>query len=396
MSASVEDKVALAVPFDAGKLDHLLQERDIDVLLVTSKHNLSYMLGGYRFFFFDAMDAIGTSRYLPVLVYFRGRPETTSYVANVMEAYEKELGRFWLHNVYTTTWTTLDAMGEVIDLIGKFCGAPRKIGIESAFLPADAYKMLEARFGAAAIVDALVPLERLRARKSQDELHLLREASERVVASMLAVINAHGPGTTKRQLADAMRREEIERGLNFEYCLVTTGTNRNRAPSEQQWHEGEIASLDSGGNYRGYIGDLCRMAVLGEPDQELQDLLGEIDEIQQAARKPIRPGALGSDIFAAAEPLRAKSKNRQHMSFVAHGMGLITHEAPRLTSKGPVPYHGVDAGLPLEEGMVISIETTLSHPVRGFIKLEDTLAVTGIGWEAYGDTGRGWNRGNSG
>ncbi|HYM99763.1 MAG TPA: aminopeptidase P family N-terminal domain-containing protein, partial [Aestuariivirgaceae bacterium] len=195
MSASVEDKVALAVPFDAGKLDHLLQERDIDVLLVTSKHNLSYMLGGYRFFFFDAMDAIGTSRYLPVLVYFRGRPETTSYVANVMEAYEKELGRFWLHNVYTTTWTTLDAMGEVIDLIGKFCGAPRKIGIESAFLPADAYKMLEARFGAAAIVDALVPLERLRARKSQDELHLLREASERVVASMLAVINAHGPGT---------------------------------------------------------------------------------------------------------------------------------------------------------------------------------------------------------
>ena len=32
--------------------------------------------------------------------------------------------------------------------------------------------------------------------------------------------------------------------------------------------------------------------------------------------------------------------------------------------------------------MVISIETTLPHPRRGFIKLEDTVAVTDDGWEA--------------
>ena len=42
-------------------------------------------------------------------------------------------------------------------------------------------------------------------------------------------------------------------------------------------------SLDSGGNYHGYIGDLCRMAILGEPDAELEDLLGEIETIQRAA-----------------------------------------------------------------------------------------------------------------
>jgi Xaa-Pro aminopeptidase len=83
------------------------------------------------------------------------------------------------------------------------------------------------------------------------------------------------------------------------------------------------------------------------------------------------------------------------MSFVAHGMGLITHEAPRLTSSGPVPYSGVDADQPLEAGMVLSIETTILHPRRGFIKLEDTIAVTENGYEAFGDQGRGWNRGRS-
>jgi Xaa-Pro aminopeptidase len=41
--------------------------------------------------------------------------------------------------------------------------------------------------------------------------------------------------------------------------------------------------------------------------------------------------------------------------------------------------------------MVISIETTMKHPKRGFVKLEDTLLVTESGYEALGDGGRGWN-----
>ena len=42
----------------------------------------------------------------------------------------------------------------------------------------------------------------------------------------------------------------------------------------------------------------------------------------------------------------------------------------------------------------LSIETTLMHPRRGFIKLEDTVAVTETGWDAFGDKGRGWNCGD--
>ena len=57
-------------------------------------------------------------------------------------------------------------------------------------------------------------------------------------------------------------------------------------------------------------------------------------------------------------------------------MGVVSHEAPRLTATGPVPYDDYDAHRPLEAGMVISVETTMKHPTRGFIKLEDTVAVT--------------------
>jgi Xaa-Pro aminopeptidase len=82
------------------------------------------------------------------------------------------------------------------------------------------------------------------------------------------------------------------------------------------WAAGDILSLDSGGNYKGYIGDLCRMAIQGEPDSELEDLLGEIDEIQMAARKPIRPGVKGGDIYAGAgEVLGARRAPTQSSSW---------------------------------------------------------------------------------
>jgi Xaa-Pro aminopeptidase len=190
-----------------------------------------------------------------------------------------------------------------------------------------------------------------------------------------------------------LRLEEVKRGLTFEYCLITVGSSHNRSPSPATWNKGEVLSLDSGGNCKGYIGDLCRMAFLGEPDRELEDLLAEVDMIQQAARKPIRAGARGGDIYVAADKVFRTAPHKDIMHFCAHGMGMIPHEAPRLTSSGPVPYPGYDEDLPLEEGMVISIETTMPHPTRGYVKLEDTLAVTRTGYEPYGDSGRGWNRG---
>jgi Xaa-Pro aminopeptidase len=381
---------AKPVPFDAAQLDDLLEDAGIDALLVTSKHNVQYLLGGYRFFFFDYMDAIGVSRYLPVLVYRRGRPDEAAYIGYRLEAFENELGKFWTPAVKTSTSGSVDAIKLAVEHIRGLAPGIKRIGIEASFLPADADAALRQALPECEIVDAHFPLERLRARKTAAELRLLREASERVIASMLAVFESCAPGVSKAELVERLRREEVGRGLTFEYCLITGGTSLNRAPSDQRLERGDIISLDSGGNYRGYIGDLCRMGVLGEPDPELEDLLGAVDRIQQAARKPIRRGARGSEIFAAAEALVHASPHRAYLEFMAHGMGLITHEAPRLAQTRA--YSGYDADRALESNMIVSIETTMKHPSRGFIKLEDTVAVTDDGWQAFGDTGRGWNR----
>ena len=386
---------AQAIPFDASRLDRLMDEAGIDVLLATSKHNVQYLLGGHRAFFFDYMDAMGLSRYLPIVVYPKGKPDKAAYFGHRLENFQHQVKPLWTPEVQANSSGALDTMQKATDYV-KRSGVPaRRIGIETTFMPMDAGAALRNAMPDSEIKDALVVLERQRLRKSPEELAMLRTASEKVIDSMMAVIAAHGPGSTKAEIAEALRREEVNRGLTFEYCLIAAGTSHNRAPSEQRWEKGDVLSVDSGGNYHGYIGDLARMAILGEPDAELEDLLGEIETIQRAAFTPIRAGVMGGEIYAAGEALLAKSTQHNNMEFLAHGMGLVSHEAPHLTNHGPVPYTDEDAHRPLESGTVISVETTLKHPSRGFIKLEDTVVVTDTGFEIFGEGGRGWNRGGT-
>jgi Xaa-Pro aminopeptidase len=388
-------KMTSSIPFDATRLDKLMDEADIDVLLATSKHNVQYLLGGHRAFFFDTMDAMGLSRYLPVLVYAKGAPEKAAYFGHRLENFQRENHPFWTPVQQCNSSGSLDTMSKAIEHIKKAGIKTGGIGAELGFLPVDAGKALQAAFPNSEIEEALFALERLRSIKTPDELKKLKVASEAVLDSMKAVIAGHKPGATKAELTEALRREEINRGLTFDYCLITAGTSLNRAPSEQVWGEGDILSLDSGGNYHGYIGDICRMAIQGEPDAELQDMLSDIEEIQRAAMKPVKAGAMGGEVYAAGEARLAKSKYHNNMHFLAHGMGLVSHEAPRLTATGPVPYDDYDAHRPLESGMVVSVETTLAHPKRGFVKLEDTVVVTDKGFDIYGEGARGWNRGGT-
>jgi len=384
-----------AIPFDADLLDRLMETAGIDVLVASSKHNVQYLLGGHRSLFFDYMDATGLSRYLPLVIYPKGGRDKAAYIGHRLEKFQTEVAPFWTSSTETTTNGSIDAMEKAIAYLRRAGITTRNIGVEMPFLPADAAMSLRGAFPDANVKDAVVALERLRARKRPDELAMLREASERVVQSMLAVMTKHPPGATKRELTEALRREEVSRGMNFEYCLITAGTSLNRAPSDVRWGKGDILSLDSGGNYHGYIGDLCRMAIHGEPDAELVEILDEIETIQRAAFKPIKAGLIGGNIYAAAEPLLKKSKHKEYTQFLAHGMGLVSHEAPRLTARGPVPYDAFDGERPLEAGMMVSVETTVLHPRRGFIKLEDTIAVTQNGFEIFGEGGRGWNRGGT-
>ena len=95
---------ALAIPFDANRLDRLMDEAGIDVLLATSKHNVQYLLGGHRACFFDYMDAIGAEP----LSADRGLSEGQARQGRATSAtgsktFQHEVKPFWTPEVQTNS-----------------------------------------------------------------------------------------------------------------------------------------------------------------------------------------------------------------------------------------------------------------------------------------------------
>src|SRR5436305_2570503 len=206
------------IPFDHARLDRLMDEAGMDVLLATSKHNVQYLLGGHRSIFFDYMDAIGISRYLPIVVYPKGKPDKAAYYGHRLESFQKEVKPFWTPEAHTNSSGALDTMQRATDYLRSSGIANKRIGIETTFMPMDAGAALRKAMPDADIRDALVVLERLRLRKSPEELAMLKTSSEKVIDAMMATIAKHGPGSIKAEMTETVRRGAVKRRLTVEYC----------------------------------------------------------------------------------------------------------------------------------------------------------------------------------
>src|SRR6266581_1181058 len=88
-----------AIPFDAAKLDRLMEAAGLDVLIATSKHNVQYLLGAARAIFFDYMDAMGVSRYLPVVIYPKGAPDKAAFIGHWLETHQRAVVPPWVPQV---------------------------------------------------------------------------------------------------------------------------------------------------------------------------------------------------------------------------------------------------------------------------------------------------------
>jgi Xaa-Pro aminopeptidase len=376
-------------PFDPETLDRLLDEEAIDVVVATSRHNVRYLLGSYSDFHRN-FDAIAADRYLPAVGYRRGAPHEAFAVGAPVDRHAHEVTPPWVPTLLDTAQSAEETAQAVAgQLRGR--GLTRgTVAIESSFAPHRFVAALQEALPGLHLVDAAGVLETLRTIKRPDELALLREAADGIVAAMAATVAAAGPGTSKHAIAERLRVEEEARGVAFDYCLTAMGTSLNRAPSDQAWRTGDVLSLDSGGERDGYIGDLCRMAVLGSPSAEAVELLEEVRAIQDAVRDAIAPGRLGRELGEAADERRRTCPHAEVIDVVVHGMGLVTHEPPRLDPSAPPPRAATHRDRPLEPAMVLSIETTARVQGIGFVKLEDTVAVTGDGSEGFGDDHRDW------
>ena len=158
MNVSAQSRGGLAIPFDHVRLDRLMDEAGIDVVIATSKHNVQYLLGGHRANFFDYMDATGVTRYLPVFIYPKDAPEKACYIGHRLETFQNQAKPLWTPETHTTANGSVEAMQKAVDYMRKAGMNPKRIATEFGFLPYDASKVLRGGFPDADWVDALFVL----------------------------------------------------------------------------------------------------------------------------------------------------------------------------------------------------------------------------------------------
>jgi Xaa-Pro aminopeptidase len=362
------------VRFDPQRLFDLMHEARADVLLASTRHNIRYLAGGYYYplYMWDAHTR-GT-QYLSFLVIPRDSLADSLFIGRPGEREVIEEAGLWLPRcVESTGIGTRPAAVKAVEVLKELGLEGAHIAVELPSLPADSFRILVDGLPHASLVDAVPIMDALRARKRPEELAVIREATQRNLEGVAAVLTSGKDGETTRTLADRVAREFGRRELHFLYALVCAGPGYFRMPSQKQtWRRGNLLHIDAGGMLQGYIAELCRTACLGRPSALAEEMLRGCWDLEQAVRQVLRPGVQAGEVQRCGDAFLEAHRLGKHGRFVGHGIGLVHHEDPV-----------IDPGStePLQPGMVLSLEMEFRHPDAGHAKIEDMVVLTEGGHE---------------
>lgn len=231
----------------------------------------------------------------------------------------------------------------------------------------------------------LVPLDSptrpLRAIKDHEEIHLLREAGALGSLGFDFLCSFLEIGISEKECAIELEifwKRQGSKALAFD-PIIAFGPNSSiphyRA-GNARLKQGDIVLIDIGVNYKHYHSDMTRTLFCGQPDSRLLAIHSIVQKAQQAALALCRPGTLIKDLDAAARNLiSSHGYGAQFIHGLGHGVGLNIHEFPSIKN---IPPFG---NLPLETGMVITIEPGIYLPGIGGVRIEDTVVITNEGYD---------------
>jgi Xaa-Pro aminopeptidase len=261
-----------------------------------------------------------------------------------------------------------------------------RAGFEAAHVTVSRHDWLTASAGSRRMPLTFVATERLveelRVVKDAVEVGVLRESATRLEAVAAAAFAAVRAGVSERQVAGAIEAAIREAGYDriaFD-TIVASGPNAalpHHRAGDRRLAAGDLVVLDFGGVLDGYCSDLTRTVSVGPPSAEALRVHTAVREAQSAAIAAVRPGVLTSEVDAAARTVLDTHRLGEAFGHgTGHGLGLDVHEEPRISRARPPA-----AAVPLEAGMVFTVEPGAYLPGWGGVRIEDDVLVTASGCE---------------
>jgi len=227
-------------------------------------------------------------------------------------------------------------------------------------------------------------IARLRMKKSPVELALIQHTTDVDIEAHKAAWKRIRPGLKEYEIAATMSNVYFASGCERHAYSPIVGSGPNAAvlhysKNTRQMDNGELLLMDVGPECSMYATDITRtVPVNGKFTPRQRELYEVVLGAQKAALAAVKPGVmLGSTrnktglhkiaadyIDSHGKDLHGKSLGQYFIHGLGHHVGLDVHDA-------------TDPSMPLEAGMVITLEPGIYIPEEGIgIRIEDMVLVT--------------------
>lgn len=382
-----------------NKLQAKMKANGIDALLVLKPENILYSTG-----------------YLSCLAYTAGMipgmvmavVPASGNVHLIVPELEKEAAQSMTQNVEihsTPTWAFIDdgtpesraaklreldplaAVKIALSIISDH-KASSVIGIEKFVVTANLLRYLVETVGESNLVDSFPTLIECRMVKTPWEINMLRMGAKHTGKVIYEASRQVKPGMKFPEFYSLLNvlGQQLDSNHSITQACFIPGVGPYYGITGMQRgytiKAGDTVKFDGGFSYHGYISDIARTWVVGEPSAAQEKVYNALYTAFKAGLKIVKPGLKLSDLYQEVRKTVESSDvipsyPRGH---TGHSIGVspMLEEFPTIS-----PAMSIE----LKPGMVLSLETsyfaTGNAPVNGGYNIEDSFVITEDSYERF-------------
>ena len=339
----------------SNKLREEMSKNNLDMIILTSMHNIAYYTGFIYCSFGRPYGCVITNK------------KVVTVSANI------DAGQPWRRSAYDniiyTDWKRDNFLKSIVSIIGRD-EPPKNIGIEYDHITLEVENKLKSIFSFSNFSDISKKLMKLRMIKSKEEIDIIKNGARIADIGAEEIVKYIKVGESELEIAiagrDRMEREIAKTYPDAEYMdtwvWFQSGINTDGAhnpKTSRKLKSGDILSLNTFPMISGYYTALERTLFLETIDDASLKAWEANIRVHKRGIELIKPGVKCSEICYELNDLFAQLGYLQYRTFgYGHSFGVLSH------------FYGRESGLELREdidkilepNMVISMEPMIMIP----------------------------------
>ncbi|MGO1120547.1 M24 family metallopeptidase [Rhodovibrionaceae bacterium A322] len=344
-----------------ARAQQAMDQEGLDALLFCTEAEVRYF-SGFRTLFWQS----------PTRPWFLVLPKTGDPIAVIPAIGVELMSKTWVTDI--RSWSSPHADDDGVSLLSDALSGFQRIGLPmgqeaSLRMPLTDFEKVRTALDAE-FVDCTPLVKRLRMVKSSAEIDILKKICAIGSAAFGRAEELFYVGRPLNEVFRAFKIALLQEGAeDVPYLVGAAGQGGYgdviSPPTSAPLREGDVLMLDTGATLQGYFCDFDRNFAIGRADDDAKAAYEKLWLSTEAGFAAARPGNTSADLFAAMHKVLGGGDS--DVGRYGHGLGIQLTEWPSNIDHDATP---------LEPGMVMTLEPSLSYAGGKMMVHEENLLIT--------------------